>query len=127
MTKGKIRVFHLGEGKTQTTQTAGMLREEMVSSANYWVGFAKTAPKVISGWHHHGEFESFIYVVSGRIRMEFGKDGRENCEGAEGDLIFVPKNAIHRESNPGETEQLIYVVRIGKGTAVTNVEGPENK
>jgi uncharacterized RmlC-like cupin family protein len=30
-----------------------------------------------SGWHHHGEHDTAVYVVDGGLRMEFGPEGRE--------------------------------------------------
>jgi uncharacterized RmlC-like cupin family protein len=32
---------------------------------------------MISGWHHHGDHESVIYVLSGALRMEFGSGGSD--------------------------------------------------
>jgi len=26
----------------------------------------------VSGWHHHGDFETVIYILSGVLKMEFG-------------------------------------------------------
>jgi uncharacterized RmlC-like cupin family protein len=79
---------------------------------------------MVSGWHHHGEYESVIYVLTGALRMESGDRGREVLHANPGDFVFVPKGAIHRESNPSEAESLILVVRCGEGEAVVNVTGP---
>ena len=125
MTGGKIRVFHPGGGSIKTAQTAGIKREELISSSDAWVGIAHTAPRFISGWHHHGNHDSFIYVTSGKIRLEFGHQGKEKCEGGLGDVLHVPRNTIHRESNPSDEEQVLFVVRVGNGEPVVNLEGPE--
>lgn len=120
----KIRVFHPKGGKNQAIQTAGIQREELISSPS-WVGIAHTAPRFVSGWHHHGDFDSYIYVISGKIKLEFAKKGEESCQGTSGDLVHVPKHTIHRESNPSDKEQALFVVRVGKGVPVVNVKGPE--
>ena len=39
-------------------------------------------------------------------------------------FLFVPKGAVHREGNPGETESHLVVTRAGTGPPVINVEGP---
>ncbi len=36
-------------------------------------GSVTTEPGMRSGWHHHGDYESHIYVVSGGLRMESGR------------------------------------------------------
>jgi len=43
-----------------------MIREEAVATDGMWAGFVRTAPRMTSGWHHHGRFESLIYVQTGR-------------------------------------------------------------
>ena len=123
--EGKVRVYHVGEGKEQTAQTQGMLREELVSTPDSWVGMVSTEPGFTSGWHHHGAYDTYVYVISGRIKMEFGKDGKDSCIGKAGEVLHIPKNTVHRESNPGDDKQLLFVVRVGQGAPVTNVEGPK--
>jgi uncharacterized RmlC-like cupin family protein len=123
--QGTIRVFHAGEGKSDTTQTSGMRREELVSSANAWVGLVSTAPHFVSGWHHHGEYDTYIYVISGQIKMEFGQDGKESCEAKSGEVLHVPQHTVHRETNPSDEKQLLFGVRVGHGASVTNVAGPD--
>jgi uncharacterized RmlC-like cupin family protein len=121
---GTLQVFGPDDGSAQTAQTQGMLRRELVVTPGAWVGSARTQPGVTSGWHHHGDYDTFITVQAGRIRMEFGAGGGETCEAGPGELIFVPKGAVHRESNPGVTEQVILLVRVGSGDPVFNVDGP---
>ena len=123
--EGKVSVYHVGEGKEQTAQTQGMLREELISTPNSWVGMVSTEPGFTSGWHHHSAYDTYVYVISGRIKMEFGKNGKDSCIANAGGVLHIPKNTIHRESNPGDDKQLLFVVRVGQGTPVTNVEGPE--
>lgn len=111
--------------RTEGSATAGMIREEAVATDRMWAGLVRTAPGMISGWHHHGGYETAIYVTSGALRMEFGPGGSETLDGQPGDFLYVAPGAIHRESNPSAVESHIIVVRSGSGTAVVNVEGPE--
>lgn len=122
--KKKILVFRQGEGSLKTAQTEGMLREELVAIPNAWAGMVSTESGFVSGWHHHGDFETFIYVVSGEIKMEFGKEGEETCLAKPGEVLYVPKETVHRESNPSREEQLLFVVRAGEGDPVFNVDKP---
>ena len=111
--------------RTEGPATAGMIREEAVATEAMWAGFVRTAPGMVSGWHHHGAFESVIYVATGALVMEFGPDGGETLEARPGDFLYVAPGAVHRESNPTEDESHIIVVRSGSGEAVINVDGPE--
>lgn len=121
-----VRIVRAAERTTQqVAQTPGMTREQAFADDRYWAGIARTAPGTVSGWHHHGEHDSFIYVVSGAAKIEFGKGGRESHDARTGDFVFVPKHVVHRESNPGSQESTIALVRVGSGPPVVNVEGPE--
>ena len=104
--------------------TAGMVREEAIAVDGLWVGLARTEPGMVSGWHHHGEHESVIYVLSGALRMEFGPNGEHVLDTRPGDFISVPKGVVHRESNPSDEPADIIVVRAGRGESTYNVTGP---
>lgn len=105
--------------------TPGMDRFTAVASDRLWAGGARTEPGMVSGWHHHGDHESAIYVLSGVLRMEFGPGGSEMFDAGPGDFVHVPRGAIHRESNPTKAVADVIVIRAGTGESVFNVEGPE--
>lgn len=104
--------------------TPGMVREEAIATEGMWAGFVRTDDGMTSGWHHHGDYDTSIYVVAGALRMECGPGGDTVVEAGPGDFLHVPKGAIHREGNPEDTESHLVVVRAGQGPAVTNVPGP---
>jgi uncharacterized RmlC-like cupin family protein len=107
--------------------TPGMTREQAIAIDGMWAGVAHTEPGAVSGWHHHGDHDSTIYVVAGRVRMESGLGGLEIIEAEPGDFLQVPRGAIHREGNPGAEPSEIVVVRAGTGPAVINVDGPASE
>lgn len=111
--------------RTESAGTSGMVREEAVATDRMWAGLARTGARKVSGWHHHGDHESAIYVLSGALRMEFGLGGAEMLEAGPGDFMYVAPGAVHRESNPTDGESEIVVVRSGSGEPVINVDGPE--
>ncbi len=121
----EVRVFRAGQrGSVATTQTPGMERQEVFSSPGVWVGTVRTAPGLVSGWHHHGDNDTYIYVISGKGRLDFGAGGQKSVEGGPGDILMVPKGLVHREANPGDDELVIFLVRVGGGPPVVNVGGP---
>lgn len=110
------------EERVEGDLTPGMVREQAVSIEGMWAGLVRTDAHMMSGWHHHGDYDTSIYVVTGVLRMESGPNGDTVVEAGPGDFLHVPKGAIHRESNPGETESQLVVVRAGQGPPVINVE-----
>jgi uncharacterized RmlC-like cupin family protein len=104
--------------------TPGMERQEAFATDGMWSGVARTEPGMVSGWHHHGGYETTIYVLTGSLRMEFGPDGSSTLEAGPGDFIHVPKGAVHREGNPSTEPADIVVVRAGQGESTVNVDGP---
>lgn len=104
--------------------TPGIVREQAIAVEGMWSGLAHTEPHTTSGWHHHADHDTSIYVVSGALLMECGPAGAVVVEAGPGDFVFVPRGAIHREGNPHDAESHLVVVRAGTGPAVVNVNGP---
>lgn len=118
-------VKHIRPGeRVESDPTPGLVRERAIDVEGMWAGVARTAPMAVTGWHHHGEHETSIFVISGRFLLESGPGGHQVIEAAPGDFIHVPPGAVHRESNPGDTESSVVVVRAGKGPPTVNVDGP---
>ena len=120
----ETRLVRPSERRRETTQTAGMRREEAIRTPTMWAGLAFTAPRTFSGWHHHGKYESVIHVLRGVVRLEFGPGGDRILEATPGETLYVAPGEVHREGNPAADESEILVVRGGKGEIVVNVEGP---
>lgn len=104
--------------------TPGMDRQQAIATEGVWAGHVRTEPGMVSGWHHHGEHDTVIYVLTGVLKMEFGPDGTRTVEARPGDFIFVPKEIVHRESNPTEQPAEVVAVRAGTGTSLVNLDGP---
>lgn len=104
--------------------TPGMTRQVALHTEGMWSGTVDTEGGAISGWHHHGDHDTTIYVVSGRMRLESGPGGQAVIEAGPGDFVRVPAGAIHRESNPGDDTSHAVIVRCGHGTPTINVDGP---
>jgi uncharacterized RmlC-like cupin family protein len=104
--------------------TPGMDRQQAVATEHMWSGVARTQAGMVSGWHHHGEYETTIYVLTGALLMESGPGGSSRGEAGPGDFVYVPKGAVNRESNPSAEPADIVVVRAGWGESTINVDGP---
>lgn len=109
----------------RAAQTPGMRREQAFASEDRWVGHVTTSPGVSSGWHHHGDYDTYFYVLAGTVRMEFGQGGRTILEVRAGDFCLVPKGVVHRESTVSPDPGQLVLVRVGRGVPVVNVDGPD--
>ncbi|HSJ50239.1 MAG TPA: cupin domain-containing protein [Actinomycetota bacterium] len=104
--------------------TPGMVREQAIATEDLWCGFVTTRPGMASGWHHHGGHRTLFYVLSGVVRIEHGAGGGESFDAEPGDIVLIPDQEVHRESNPASEPASVVVVRAGAGETVVNVEGP---
>ena len=104
--------------------TPGMLRQEAFATDHMWSGTARTEAGMVSGWHHHGEYETTIYVLTGALKMEFGPGGSSTVEAGPGDFVYVPRGVVHRESNDSRVPADLVLVRAGWGPSTVNLEGP---
>jgi len=113
-----------GDQLGESDPTPGMRRRLALHRDGMWTGTVDTEPHATSGWHHHGDFETTLYVVSGRMRLESGPGGEQVVEAGPGDFLRVPAGAVHRESNPSDQPARAVIVRCGSGDPTYNVDGP---
>jgi uncharacterized RmlC-like cupin family protein len=104
--------------------TPGKVREEAIAVDGLWSGFVRTEPGVASGWHHHGDHDTSVYVIEGHVRIEFGPGGGQAMEAGPGDFVRIPKGVVHREVNAGTTPSQEIITRSGTGPLTVNVDGP---
>lgn len=122
----KVRVFKLPhEAATGLSASTPIKRQELITSPQSWVGVAHTMAGLASAWHHHSSNDTYGYVISGRVRIEFGPGGEESVEIGSGEVFHVPSRIIHREITVGVEPGVIFLVRVGTGEPVVNVERPE--
>lgn len=112
--------------REEADPTMGMIREQAIAIEGMWTGLVRTEAHGSSGWHHHGNYDTSIYVIDGELRMEFGSDGNDILDAGPDDFIYVPKGVIHKESNPSDHESHIVVTRAGSGPPTIGVDAPQN-
>ena len=126
-----IRVIKPDQRDASTAQTPGMTRVAGVSAATcgsggIWMGQFTNEPGFRSGAHHHGDVESAIYVLSGRLRMRWGERLEHEAVAVAGDFIFVPARLVHQEINASESEGVVAILaRGGQENVVVNVDVAE--
>ena len=128
-----VKIVHAGQLDMNTPQTSGMTRAAAITCARtganqLWAGTMVVQPDVKTGPHHHGELETVLYVLKGRMRMRWGEHLEFSEEAYAGDFVYVPPFVPHQEINgsPSEVCEAV-VVRNGQDPIVVNldVETPE--
>jgi uncharacterized RmlC-like cupin family protein len=125
-----VHVIRPGERDPGTTQTSGMRREAGISaklsgSTGLWMGVGKNEPGGVSGVHHHGESESGIYILKGRIRFRYGEKLEHVVDTEPGDFVFVPPWEVHMEENlEPDSEAEFVLARNTMEGIVVNVPDP---
>lgn len=114
-----------GDQLSDADPTPGMRRQLAFEAPGLWAGLVHTEAGASSGWHHHGDHETSLYVVEGMMRLEFGPHGTESVDAAAGSFLHVPAHTVHRESNPGATTSTAVIARAGSGVPTVNVDGPD--
>jgi len=125
-----VRIVRPEERDAGTAQTPGMRREAGISGAlsgseGLWMGLARNDPGGCSDVHHHGESESGIYLVEGRVRFRWGDSLEQVADAGPGDFIFVPPYEIHSEENlDPDNEAVFLLARTTMEAIVVNVPDP---
>jgi uncharacterized RmlC-like cupin family protein len=128
--KHGLRIIRSGELDSNTPQTPGMTRAEVISYARVgaqklWAGTVVVHPNAKTGPHHHGELETVIYVVRGRARFRWGERLEFVDEAGPGDFVYVPPFVPHQELNAKKDEPVeAVIVRSGQEPVVVNLDIP---
>src|ERR1700726_1672818 len=88
-----VKIVHARELDMKTPQTSGMTRAAAITHARtgaekLWAGTMVVQPDAKTGPHHHGELETVLYVVKGRVRMRWG-DHLELSEEARAEISRI--------------------------------------
>ncbi len=122
-----VRPHERYKGAVQTTNMAreAGVAPETTGATSIWSGFVTTPPGTKSGVHHHGDCETAIYVLDGRVRFYWGDKLQFQDDVQAGDFLYVPPNEVHLEQNLSDTEPVEFIVSRGcSGILVVNVPDP---
>ncbi len=120
-----VQLVRRDERRAATGLPTGSAGQEAFSDAGAWLGYIRLPPGASSGWHHHGEWDSYACVLSGVLRWEYGEHGREAAEVGPGDTARMPGLVVHRDVSAGDEELSMILIRVGAGELTINVDGPD--
>jgi uncharacterized RmlC-like cupin family protein len=121
-----VRLVQGSQASSATAQTKGMVREsgvdaKTVGAHKVWMGLVVFGPSMRSAAHHHGEAETAVYVISGRLRIHFGEGYTQSVEASPGDYLYIPAFTPHIEENT-ETEPVKVIASRSPDNIVVNLE-----
>ncbi len=103
-----------------------MDRREAFDENGVWAGTLRTSAGVVTGWHTHPGPDTYMYVVSGSLVLEFGPAGRHRVEAQAGDFVLIPRGVVHREGTMrARTASKPCSSAVGEGEIVANVDAPD--
>ncbi len=121
-----VRVIRAGDMQAAAATTPGMDRREAFADDAAWTGTVRTEAGVVTGWHVHSNYDTYVYVISGSARVEYGPGGTLGDDAGPGDFVLIPRGLVHREgTSAGSNGVEAVLVRVGQGELVTNVDGPD--
>ena len=86
------------------------LSAKNVQAGQLSMNVATIPPGGVAAAHIHVGFEVMLYILSGRVRHEYGPSLELSVENQAGDFIFIEPGVPHEVFNLSETEPVVAVV-----------------
>jgi uncharacterized RmlC-like cupin family protein len=87
------------------------ISQATAGATNIYMGVFRVPPGARSRPHYHANCESAVYMLSGRLKVQWGDHLDEGAVTLEtGDLVYVPPRETHILENLSDTEPAEYVV-----------------
>jgi len=77
---------------------------------------ATVPPGACAYAHIHVDFEVMLYILSGRVRHEYGPNLEKSLENGPGDFIYIEPGVPHEVLNLSDTEPVVAVVARSDAT-----------
>ena len=88
---------------------------------------ATIPPGGVAYAHVHVGFEVMLYILSGRVRHEYGPGVTLTVENSAGDFIFIEPGVPHEVFNASSTEPVVAVVARSDASEWQNIVGYDRK
>jgi uncharacterized RmlC-like cupin family protein len=127
MSRPRPVVLHPNEG-TLGPAAPGLERRTLYDRDGRWAGWTgwiRNEAGDVSGWHHHAENDTYVYVIRGSVTIDFGAGGGESFVAHAGDFFLIPSQTIHREMTSHDAHLEAFIVRVGSEPEQIDVNGPD--
>lgn len=83
---------------------------ETVGASGLSMNLVVIPPGAAAESHYHNDFESAVYVLSGRVETRYGPELKQSVITEAGDFLFIPPNLPHQPVNLSATEAARAIV-----------------
>jgi uncharacterized RmlC-like cupin family protein len=97
------------------------LSAKNVGSSKLSMNVATIPPGGVAYAHIHVGFEVMLYILSGRVRHEYGPGLMQAIENEAGDFIYIEPGVPHEVFNLSETEPVVAVVARSDASEWENI------
>jgi uncharacterized RmlC-like cupin family protein len=125
MSEPRPVVVHHPEEATPGPSMSGMERRQLFIRDGRWADWIRNDAGDVSGWHHHAANDTYVYVSSGSVTIDYGPGGADSVVARAGDFFIVPSQMIHRETTGPDADLEAFVIRLGGEPEKVDVDGPE--
>jgi uncharacterized RmlC-like cupin family protein len=97
------------------------LSAKNVASKKLSMNVATIPPGGVAYAHIHVGFEVMLYILSGRVRHEYGPALEHSLENEAGDFIFIEPGVPHEVFNISDTDPVVAVVARSDASEWENI------
>jgi len=97
------------------------LSAKNVNAKQLSMNVATIPPGGVALAHIHVGFEVMLYILTGRVRHEYGEGLAQSIENEAGDFIFIEPGVPHEVFNASDTEPVIAVVARSDASEWENI------
>jgi uncharacterized RmlC-like cupin family protein len=97
------------------------LSAKNVGAKKLSMNVATIPPGGVAAAHIHVGFEVMLYILSGRVRHEYGPALEHKLENEAGDFIFIEPGVPHEVFNVSDTEPVVAVVARSDSSEWENI------
>jgi uncharacterized RmlC-like cupin family protein len=97
------------------------LSAKNVGAKHLSMNVATIPPGGVAAAHIHVGFEVMLYILSGRVRHEYGAELEHALENEAGDFIFIEPGVPHEVFNLSDTEPVVAVVARSDASEWENI------
>jgi uncharacterized RmlC-like cupin family protein len=97
------------------------LSAKNVGAKKLSMNVATIPPGGVAAAHIHVDFEVMLYILSGRVRHEYGPSLEHALENEAGDFIFIEAGVPHEVFNMSQTEPVVAVVARSDASEWENI------
>ena len=97
------------------------LSAKNVGSKKLSKNVATIPPGGVAAAHIHVDFEVMLYILSGRVRHEYGAALEHSLENEAGDFIFIEPGVPHEVFNISDIEPVVAVVARSDASEWENI------